>query len=217
MPVVQVLADLPYAGYLEPHDGELAPGEQYAEIHINDAELDGCRVSSARFTESAFTGVTFTEGTFRRARLNDVWLSKTRWVGTDLAETEWLDAAFLDSFLAGVAAYGASLRRVAFQECKVNTLNLRSAALHDVVFDRCDVNEIDFGEATLTNVTFPGTALRRARFTGATLKQVDFRGATELDVTEGADSLRGATVDTGQLAELAPALAHTLGIVVKDR
>jgi uncharacterized protein YjbI with pentapeptide repeats len=217
MPVVQALADLPYAGYLEHHDGELAPGEQYAEIHVSDAELDGAQAASARFTESAFTGVTFTEGTFRRARLNDVWLSKTRWVGTDLAETEWLDAAFLDSFLAGVAAYGTALRRVTFQECKVNTLNLRSAGLHDVVFDRCDINEIDFGEATLANVTFPGTTLRRARFTGATLTKVDFRGAVELDVPEGAGSLGGAIIDPGQLAELAPALAHTLGIVVKDR
>jgi uncharacterized protein YjbI with pentapeptide repeats len=217
MPVAPTLADLPYADYLEPHAGDLAPAQEYAEIHVSDLELDDCRAAGALFTESAVTGVTFTGGTLRRARLTDVWVSRTRWVGTDLAETTWLDAAFLDSVLAGVEAYGSGLRRVTFQQCKVNTLNLRSATLRDVVFDRCDINEIDFGGARLTNVTFPGSELRRARFTGATFKQVDFRGATGLEVIEGADSLRGAIIDSGQLAELAPALAHTLGIVVKDR
>lgn len=217
MPAAQALADLPYAEYLEPHDGALAPGQEYTEIHVADTELEDCQAAGAHVTESAFTGVTFTGGTFQRGRLLDVWLRKTRWVGTSLAETGLLDMTFLDSFLAGVAAYGATLRRVTFQECKVDTLNLRSAKLRDVVFDRCDLAELDVGGATLTNVTFPGSTLRRARFTGATLTKVDFRGAAELEVTEGADSLRGAIIDSGQLAELAPALAHTLGIVVKDR
>jgi uncharacterized protein YjbI with pentapeptide repeats len=216
MPVVQVLADLPYAGYLEPHDGELAPGAEYTEIHVEDTELEDCQAAGAHVTESAFTGVTFTGGTFRRGRLHDVWLSKTRWVGTSLAETGLLDVTFLDSYLAGVEAYGATLRGVRFQECKVDTLNLRAAKLRDVVFDRCELKELDLGGSTLSGVAFPGSALRRARFTGATLTNVDLRGTTELDVAEGADSLRGALIDSRQLAELAPVLAHTLGIVVKD-
>jgi uncharacterized protein YjbI with pentapeptide repeats len=216
-PCPKKLADLPYAGYLERFEGELSRGGEYAEVHFRDAEFDDCEAANGRVTESAFTGVAFTKGTFGRTRLSDVWLSRTRWVGTNLGETQWLDAAFLDSFLAAVAAYGATLRRVTFQECKVDTLNLRSAMVQDVVFDRCDLGDVDFGEATLTNVTFPGSRLRRARFVKATLKQVDFRGAAELDVAGDCAPLRGAVIDSGQLAELAPALAHTLGIVVKDR
>ncbi|MET0418263.1 MAG: hypothetical protein ABW022_19800 [Actinoplanes sp.] len=49
------------------------------------------------------------------------------------------------------------------------------------------------------------------------MKKVDFRGARELDVAQGWDALRGAVIDSQQLAEAAPALAQTLGIVVKDR
>ncbi len=217
MPVPQELADLTYAGYLEPFAGQLAREEEYSEIHFSDMEFDDCIAANGRFTESAFTSVAFTNGTFGRTRLSNVWLSRTRWVGTDLTETNWLDAVFLDSFFAGVEAYGAKLRSVTFQECKVDTLHLRSATLQDVVFDRCDLGEVDFGEASLTNVTFPGSRLRRARFVKATLKKVDFRGAAELDVTGECESLRGSVIDSGQLAELAPALAHTLGIIVKDR
>lgn len=171
MPAPQDLAALPYAGYLEPFAGRWAREEEYTETHVADTAFDDCEAANGRIAERAFTGVTFTRGTFGRTRLRDVWLSRTRWVGTDLTETDWLDAAVLHSSFAGVEAYGARLRRVTFQECKFNTLNLRAATLQDVVVDRCDLGEVDFGEATLTNVTFPGSRLRRARFVNATLKK----------------------------------------------
>ena len=85
------------------------------------------------------------------------------------------------------------------------------------MFDRCELMEVDFGEATLTNLRFPGSRLRRMRFAGAALKKVDLTGATELDVAGGIESLRGAIIDSVQLIDLAPALAVTLGITVKDR
>ena len=215
MPVPQELAELPYAAHLEPHEGMLAREQEYREVHFKDLALSDCEAANCRVTESAFTGVNFTRGTFGRTRLSDVWCSRTRWVGTDLAETDWFGAVFRDSFFAGVEAYGAKFRQVTFQECKVNTLNLRSATLADVVFDRCDLGEVDFGEATLTNVTFPGSTLRGARFAKAALKKVDFRGAVRLDVVGDCGSLRGAVIDTSQLLALAPALAQTLGILVE--
>lgn len=126
------------------------------------------------------------------------------------------NVSFLDGALAGVQAFGAKLRRVVFERCKIDSLNLRGATLRDIEFRDCDLSAVDFGEATLTSVTFPDSEIRRARFGKATLKKVDFRGARELDVADGCDALRGAIINNAQLAELAPALAHTLGIVVKD-
>jgi uncharacterized protein YjbI with pentapeptide repeats len=217
MPVPQELGDLPYAQYLEPYDGELTPEGDYTELHFADAEFEDFDAGNSRMVESACTGVTFTNGAFRRARFKDVWFSRARWVGTSLAETDWLDVTVLNSFLAGVEAYGAKLRRVTFQECKINTLNLRGATIQDVVFDRCEVAEVDLGAATLTNVTFPGSTIRQLRVAEATLTKVDFRGAAELDIAGGCESLRGAVITSTQLLALAPALAQTLGIVVNDR
>jgi uncharacterized protein YjbI with pentapeptide repeats len=76
---------------------------------------------------------------------------------------------------------------------------------------------VDLGGAKLNGVSFPGSALERIRLGKAVLKRTDLRGATVLDLAEGYESLRGAVIDTGQLLELAPALAVTLGITVKDR
>ncbi len=216
VPVPRELADLPYAGYLQPFDGELDREGSHTEVHLCDTQFEDFTAANSDLRECAVTGVTFSNGNFDRTRFTDVWLRRTRWVGTSLAESNWAQAAVLESFLAGTEAYGATLRQVTFQECKIDTLNLRGATLRDVVFDRCDLREIDFGGATLTGVTFPGSALRQARFDRATLARVDLRGATVLDVASGYDSMSGATIDSGQLIALAPALAASLGIEVAD-
>jgi uncharacterized protein YjbI with pentapeptide repeats len=128
-----------------------------------------------------------------------------------------LNVTVLESVLAGVQAYGSQWRRVVVQDCKIDSLNLRGTVLRDVEFRDCDLTEVDFGDATLNNVTFPGSALRRARFPKVTIKKLDLRGARELDVAQGWESLRGAIIDSHQLVEAAPHLAQTLGIIVRDR
>jgi uncharacterized protein YjbI with pentapeptide repeats len=215
--VPQVLEDLPYAEYLERFDGDLRRAGEYTELLFADTEFEDFDAGNSRFGESAFTGVTFTNGGLPRTRLSDVWFNRTRWVSVNLAEADWLDVTVLGSSLAGIQAYGATLRRVTFQECKIDTLNLRGATVAELTFDRCELTGLDLVEARLTNLTFPGSSVRRMRLGTSTLQEVDFRGATELEVASGCESLRGAVIDRRQLAELAPALAHTLGIVVKNR
>ncbi|GAA2615833.1 pentapeptide repeat-containing protein [Paractinoplanes durhamensis] len=217
MPAVQDLQSLPYARHLQPFAGELTYDGDHTEVHLDGAEFDDAEAPGSRFASSALTAVTFTGGTFDHVRLDDVWISRCRWIGGNWAESQMLDVTILDSALAGVQSYRAYWRRVTVQGCKIDSLNLRGAKLQDVEFRDCDLSEVDFGDATLINVTFPGSAIRRARFSKATTKKVDFRGARELDVAQGWDSLRGVTISHDQLAEAAPALAHMLGITVKDR
>ncbi len=217
MPVVPDLASLPYATFLQPLDEELERDGDHSEVHIDEAEFDDVEAGGTRFSESAITAVTFTGGAFDHVRLDDVWISRSRWIGGIWSESSLLNVTILDGALAGVQAYGSSWRRVVVQGCKIDSLNLRGAKLQDVEFRDCDLSEVDFGNATLINVTFPGSTIRRCRFGKATIKKVDFRGARTLDVAEGWDSLRGAVIDSTQLMESAPALASILGIVVKDR
>ena len=216
MPVPQALEDLPYAKYLEEFEGALTRDAAYVEQLFADRELEDTDAGNCRVTESAICRVNFTNGRLLRARFHDVWINRTQWVGTSLAEVDWLDVVVLGSSFAGVEAHGSSLRRVTFQECRIDTLNLRGAKIQDVVFDRCELSDVDLDEAIVSNLTFPESRVRRLRIGKATLKKVDFRGAAELDVASGYDSMRGAVIDSGQLVELAPGLAHSLGIVVKD-
>jgi len=173
--ILEELGDLPYADALRAYDGPWKPDETYDAIHVDGGAVAAMDAAHARFLECAFTRVTFDGGTLRRTRLSDVWLREARLVAVDLAESEWLDATFLDCVLRGV----------------------------------------DLSSATLERVSFPGCRLSEVELTGVTLKKVDLRGA-ELDIVGGHESLRGAVISTVQLLDLAPALARSLGITVRD-
>lgn len=202
--------------HLRPFGGELGYDGDHYEVHLEAAEFDQVRAPGSRFSESAMTGVTFTGGTFDHVRLDDVTVSRCRWIGGDWSESQLVAVQIAESAMAGVQAYRSYWRRVVLRDCKLDSLNLRGAKLQEVEFRDCDLTEVDLTDATLIDVTFPGSALRRARLTKVTPKKVDFRGARELDVAQGWESLRGTTIDSRQLAEVAPALANAMGIVVRD-
>lgn len=217
MPVARELADLPYAHLLQPHSGELHRHGVHDAVHFDDQEFEDTDASDSRFDECAFTTVTVTGGHYRGAKFNDVWTRHTRWMGTDLSDTVWSDTEVLANVLAGVAAYGARLTGVVFRECKFNSVNLRETKLRNVTFQDCVLREVDFSGAELKSVTFPATTLDGVRLARSTLSKVDLREAADLGITDGYDALGGAVISSEQLLTLAPALAQTLGITVRDR
>ncbi|MDG9705439.1 pentapeptide repeat-containing protein [Streptomyces sp. DH37] len=218
-PAPRELADLPYAEYLEPFDGggRLERERTYDTVRFDGDEFEDADGGGAGFTESAFTSVVFTGGRYRRARFNDVWLHTVRWVGTDLAETDWMDAETVSGAFAGVEVFGAVMRRTTFFNCKFDSVNARAATLRDVRFVDCLLRDVDFGDASLTGVTFPGSVLDGVRLEKARMAEVDLRDAAGLGIAAGHDALRGAIVSGAQLLDLAPALARVLGIEVRDR
>lgn len=212
------LADLPYAEPLRPHAGPLEVEGDYDTVHFDRIDFPArSRATGSRFLESAVTDCSFAETDLRGARMNDLWASGSRLTGVSLAESNWLDSALIGCSLAGVEAFGSVLRRVVFRRCKLDSVNLRAARLHDVVFEDCVLRDVDLGEARLDGVAFPGSRLEQARLGRAELKRTDLRGAVGIDLADGYESLRGAVISSGQLLDLAPALAQTLGITVKDR
>ncbi|MEU2562702.1 pentapeptide repeat-containing protein [Streptomyces longispororuber] len=209
-------ADLPYAHRLETFTGELGRDGDHECVHFDGCDVTDADAGRTAFLECAFSSVAFEGGRYRRARFNDVWAHQTRWVGTDLAETEWTDAEAGAGLLAGVELHGARLRRVVFHHCKFDSVNLRATALRDVTFVNCLLRDVDFAGAALKGVAFPGTTLERVRFDNVTVDGADLSGAAALGIASGLASLRGAAISGLQLVELAPALAETVGLTVKE-
>nr|WP_221333347.1 pentapeptide repeat-containing protein [Nocardia transvalensis] len=207
---------MPYARFLEIFDAEPESDTEYESVHIDATTFDEVDARGIRLTESALTAAAFTGGTLRYSRFDDVWLRNVRLIGTNLGQSGWLNAEFVDCALSGAEAVGSQLRRIRFEGCKFESVNLRNAALQDVTFVDCVLRDTDFGEATLTRVSFPGCRLDEVALHGATLHDVDLRGAVSLDITAGIDALKGATVSTVQLFDLAPAFARAAGIIVRD-
>ncbi|MER7759617.1 pentapeptide repeat-containing protein [Streptomyces sp. NPDC097619] len=210
------LADLPYAHHLEPCAGEPERDGAHDCVHVDGAhyeDLDGGRL---RLVESALSEVTLTGGRYRRARLDSVWCRGLRAVGTDLAETAWLDVDCAAGLFAGIQLHGAELRRVVFRNCKFDSVNFRAARLREVAFVDCLLRDADFAGAALNDVVFPGSTLESVRLDGAGLAKTDLREARALGITSGFEALRGAVISTPQLFDLAPSLAAHLGLTVKD-
>ncbi|OPC78832.1 hypothetical protein B4N89_32360 [Embleya scabrispora] len=211
------LDQLPYAHRLVAFDGELDREGDHEFAHFDGGVFVDVEGGGTAFTSSAFSSVSFDGGRYRRARFDDVWLHAARIVGTDLAETTWMDAEFTACVLAGLEVFGAGMRRVVFHNCKFDSVNLRGAKLREVSFVDCLLRDVDFAGATLTDLRFPGSTLERVRLDNAVLTRVDLREASALGFASGIDALRGATVDSAQLFDLAPALAQVLGLIVRDR
>ncbi len=209
------LADLPYAPHLRAHEGDLSAHEDYDTVLFDGLDLTEPNAPNAKFLECAFSRVSMAGGRLQRASLRDVWMRDVRLTGTYLAESSWLDVTVALSALAGAEVFGAELRRVVFSGCKLDSVNFRGTSLTDVAFDSCVLREVDFAGATLTQCAFAGSQLSRTDFSRAQMDRTDLRGA-ELGIVIDSQSLRGAVISTAQLAVLAPVLAESMGVVVRD-
>jgi uncharacterized protein YjbI with pentapeptide repeats len=191
----------------------LVPGEDYEQATFTRTDFDTTAAGGCHFLDCTVSHSTFGKNKMRKCRFTDSRLQDTRFVATDLAETGWQGTALTSCVLAGVPLFSSNLRRVTFRDCKLDSVNFRDCALIDVTFENCLLRDVDFGSARLTRVSFPGCTLG-ADFARVTCVDVDLRGA-ELRITAGYDALRGATVDIGQVIDLAPLLARHLGITVE--
>jgi uncharacterized protein YjbI with pentapeptide repeats len=191
---------------LEPddrHDGVHFDGVAFGDVAADGAELLDCRL----------TGCTVDDGRMRRARLSTCVLDDVRISALDVADSSWDGVAVRHSRFGALVAHGATLERVTVDHVRLDYVNLRQASLERVQFLGCRIGELDLGTATLTDVRFEGCQVERLLLGGATLADVDLRGV-ELAALEGVAGLAGARIDEGQLAQLAPALAAHLGILV---
>jgi len=202
-------------GPLIPFEGDLDPDEDYEGLRFAETTFDEATGGGCHFLDCSFVSTSFSGGRLRKSRFTDATLLQVRFVATDLAETGWQDSTLTGCALAGVQVFSAALRRVVFRDGKLDSVNFRDAVLTDVAFEDCVLRDVDFGGAVLLRVSFAGCTLTGADFTKATCTEVDLRGA-QVGITAGYESLRGVTIDSGQLVALAPLLARHLGIVVAD-
>jgi uncharacterized protein YjbI with pentapeptide repeats len=207
---------LPFAGRLEPGPQHLEPEGDHSWRQFDGLLLENLDAGGSRFEECAFTSVTVTGGRMRGSRLREVWWHDVRLVGVDLVDGDWMDVAVRSGVLAGVELFGSRWHRVVLQGCKLDSVNLRDATLREVSFVDCLLRDVDLAGGALTDVQFPGTQVRGLRLDGARLARVDLRSVVELDIASGHAALRGAVIDSGQLAELAPYLATEIGLTVDD-
>ena len=194
--------------------GALAAGFVIEDALVSGT-FDEVRAAGGRILRSRLDRVGLTGARLRSLALTDVIAggleaSGADWSGATLRRVELAGAR-----LGGLQLVEAAAEDVVFRDCRLELATLRGSKLRNVRFERCILDDADFLGATLQAVRFDGCRLLRADFTAASLTRVDLRGS-DLDPVGDVSGLRGATIDSIQLAGLAPLLARAAGITVDD-
>jgi uncharacterized protein YjbI with pentapeptide repeats len=201
-------------------DGELAPWDEtvVGEVEIDHALVDG----------ADFAGAT-------RLIADGSRLDAVKLLGSALDKMELTDVVGIRLEAAALQTYKANLLRVSLSDCRLTGVEFAEARFEDCVlrnlkldeagfrfahfkrvrFENCVLRQADFSGATFDHVTFTGCDLEGANFASANCQRMDMT-TEDLTQVKGLIGLKGTTISTVQLMQLAPILAVELGFRVED-
>lgn len=165
----------------------------------------------ASFLDCAFEGLSLGTLALDHAHMNGGLMADCGMVHLSAMGASLSSSAFRDSRFGSVDAMESTLRSVEFVGCRIGYLNLRAARWQDVVFRNCRIDQFDAGDATLKRIAFPRTSIGALDLRHATITDVDLRDA-KLESIQGVEHLRGTTMTLDQIADLAAAIATSIGI-----
>lgn len=194
-------------------ESELANGFALEDALVDGVALGSLRASAGRVARGALAGVDLAGSRLRSLTLIDVVVREGDFANADLTGARLKRVVFERVRMTGVTLAESQVEDVLFRGCRLDLASFRAAEIARVAFDDCVLDEADFYGAGLRQVRFAGCQLRRIELEQVRLSSVDLR-TSELDDPRG--ELRGAIIDSVQLAGLAPLLAARLGIKVDD-
>jgi uncharacterized protein YjbI with pentapeptide repeats len=199
----------------DPAPTELLDGDEWSGV-VATADYIGQRAERFEMGDVRVEGGRWSGVTLDGFRAFDVRFTNCDLAGFVLQEEVSLqNVVFERCRMTGVVFAGVRLRDVRFEECSLEDANLRMLDAERVSFTDCDLQRADLHAARLVDVKTTACDLRGVDLTKAFLQEVDLRRSDLSDV-RGADALRGATIDTGQVVALARSLAAALEIKVVD-
>ena len=153
----------------------------------------------------------------------------------DLTGSTLLDVEIVDARAAALSLKDATIRRLRISGGRIGTLDLSGAHVAELILEHARIDYLSLAAAkvqdglitdcTVTTLDLPMATLTRVRFENCRADEVDPRGmrADSLDL-RGLDALafldvgalRGSTLTTLQVEQLAQVLATSAGIDVQD-
>jgi uncharacterized protein YjbI with pentapeptide repeats len=193
----------------------LGPHDLYEGLRFDAVDLSGRDLGGIQFRECAFDDVQAHDATLRGATFFDVELARLNAPIFSAPRAELRSVTIEGSRLGSAELYEASLSSVHIVSTKLGFVNLSGATLLDVLFTGCSIDELDLSGAKLNRVAFVDCTIGVLSLNHATLQNVDLRRA-DLSRIDGFTALAGATLTSGQVADLASSFAEHLGIRVED-
>ena len=203
--------DLPL---LAPFAGTLADGVDYEDLDLAGLDLSGASAIGASFLGCRIEHCTLDDVRLDRARIAETHIRDVGATAIHAGDTNWQGSLLADARVGALLASGSTWDLVRLRGIKANLLDLRASRLTDVVLEDCAIGELDLGLAKVRSLRVVRSTIGDLSVEDASLADVDLTGA-RLAVVRGVVGLRGATIGVGQLQDLAPLLATSLGIEVR--
>ena len=200
---------------LDPWSGALEGGFVIEDALVSGA-FEEVRAAGGRIARSRLARVGLTGARLRSLALTDVLAPGLEASGADLSGAVLRRVAFTGARLGGLQLVEATAEDVVFRDCRLELTTFRGAKLRNVRFEGCILDEADFlgGQSAGRPLRGLPPVAGRLHVRDA-VTRVDLRGS-DLDPVGDVAGLRGATIDSIQLAGLAPLLARAAGIKVDD-
>lgn len=186
---------------------------QLDNIRLQEVNLSGALLSGFDVRESVIENCIFMQADLDKVQMMDVTIRSSDISAGRCADGSFIRVSLMKSRMNGLNVSKSTLRDVTFRGCQLDLANFRFAKLLRVRFEDCTLTEADFMGAELNQVEFTGCVIDRTVFDQAKVKAVDF-SSSNIIALSGWNSLRGATIDSVQLATVAPQIVAELGIRV---
>lgn len=170
---------------------------------VRRLDIEGCKLNNLQLAVARLD----------KLQLSDSSLSHIEAAGMHAPKAALLRVVTSNSRLTGADFGAASFEDCMFENVKFDEGGLRFAIFKRVRFENCVLRNTDFSSAKLLNVSFVGCDFEGANFDNASCKLVDLRGE-DLSNIKGGLGLKGATISSEQLIQLAPRLAAGVGLIV---
>lgn len=140
--------------------------------------------------------------------VEEVIAANALWPDCSLMRCEVSESDFVGSDLSS-----ASFQHVRFVGCRFDLANLRFLRAEHVSFERCTFRSADLQGAKLQGAILDRCDLEGAELSKADFVRADMRGSRLVNL-RGISGLAGSLVAFSQVIDLAPELAHALGLQV---
>ncbi|WP_226532944.1 pentapeptide repeat-containing protein [Microbacterium paraoxydans] len=160
-----------------------------------------------------------------RADADAVDLTGATVVDVDMSGARIASLRMRDAGVRRVRISGGRIGTLDLSEARISELDLRDVRIDYLNLGASKVTDLEISGCTIRTIDMPQSELTRARFADTSTEEVDPRGmrAKDLDLRGldalaflDANSLRGATLTSFQVQQLAPVIAAGIGIQIKD-
>lgn len=202
--------------FLYPISGDALQAETSLErISLKGADIAALAAKNVSLDEALLERVIFSESNLEKFSLCDAELVACELSAAQCPDASWIRVRIKGGRLTGIDLSHSTLKNVTFEGCKLDMANFRYAKLTRVQFIDCVMTEVDFQAAELNRITYQSCELDGAEFAHCSVADVDARTSRLIDI-RGWRYLRGMTIDSMQLASVAPQLALELGLKIED-